>query len=96
MLDEQRSSSIEPIGSELKKLYGKIENLEKSLAELMSRNSDELIRHSNAIMQDTIISSVKAIVKEEMHLAIRDQSDRYSFFLNKVFKSKSNLSPVKK
>lgn len=71
--------SKEPIGLEVKNICSKVEHLEKSLAELgqlLSRGFADQIRQNNAIMQDTIISSVKAIVKEEVHLAIRDQPDR--------------------
>lgn len=74
-LDESR----EPISTEMKKVSGKVEHLEKHLAELgqnLSRIFAEQMRQSSAVMQDAIISSMKAIVKEEVHLAMRDQPDR--------------------
>lgn len=63
----------------MKKVTGKIDHLEKHISELgqlMTRSLEDQLRQNNAIMQDTIISSVKAIVKEEVHLAMRDQPDR--------------------
>ena len=87
---EQRKRSLEDshehsTGSEIKKVTLRIDNVEKKITELgqiMSRNLEEHLRQNNAIMQDTIISSVKAIIKEEVHLAMRDQPDRlFNFFL---------------
>lgn len=73
MFDENK----EPIVAELRKVGEQMQQHGKQIAvelsNIVQRGLDEQLRQANAIMQDTIISSVKAIVKEEVHLAMRDQ-----------------------
>lgn len=84
---EQRKRLIEDTREhpnfEIKHAFNKIENMEIKISEigqLVTKNLKEQLVQNNAIMQDAIISSVKAIIKEEVHLAMRDQPDRFLKF----------------
>ena len=67
----------EPILNQIKQFSEQIQlnsnQIASNIAINMQQNLDLNLRNTNAILQDTIISSVKAIIKEELHLAMRDQ-----------------------
>ncbi len=73
MFDENK----EPILNQIKQFSEQIQlnsnQIASNIAINMQQNLDLNLRNTNAILQDTIISSVKAIIKEELHLAMRDQ-----------------------
>lgn len=73
LFDEQR----EPLINQLKSINDNIQNnlslLSSNLAHTVQVQIDQNIRSSNAILQDTIISSVKAIIKEELTVSMREQ-----------------------
>ena len=43
------------------------------IASNLQRQFDNVLRNTNAILQDTIISSVKAIIKEELQFSLKEQ-----------------------
>ena len=48
------------------------------MATNLQQQFDNHLRNTNVILQDTIIASVKAIIKEEIHSAMRDQQHSIS------------------
>jgi hypothetical protein len=51
-------------------------------------------RNTNAILQDTIISSVKAIIKEEIQLAMRDQQQTLPDHLLSHMRRSGTVTPL--
>ena len=55
---------------------------------------EQNLRTSNAILQDTIISSVKAIIKEELNVAMRDQQQHLPEHLITLMRQSGTVTPV--
>ena len=64
-----------------------------STKEIVSNKSFPF-RNTNAILQDTIISSVKAIIKEEIQLAMRDQQQSLPEYLVTHFRQSGTMTPM--
>ena len=100
-LKQQRKLSEEhkdPLISQLKQYN---ETLQTSLTQLNSTLTNSLyaqveqnLRTSNAILQDTIISSVKAIIKEELNVAMRDQQQHLPEHLVSLMRQSGTMTPV--
>lgn len=54
-------------------IHSQSQKLATEMAQSLQAQFEQQIRSSNAVLQDTIISSVKAIIKEEMQVAMREQ-----------------------
>jgi hypothetical protein len=67
----------EPVVNQMKKFSDKLQThgneIAKELASQMQQRFDSHLNSTNAILQDTIISSVKAIIKEELQSSMREQ-----------------------
>ena len=67
----------EPIIAQMRQLSENMQTNSKQIAAEMAaslqQNFDGHLRNSNAVLQDILISSVKAIIKEEIQIAMRDQ-----------------------
>lgn len=65
------------------------------MALTLQHHFDSQIRSSNAILQDTLISSMKAIIKEEIQVAMRDQqhtlTDR---LINQMIRQSGTMTPI--
>ena len=94
----------EPILNQIKQFSEQIQlnsnQIASNIAINMQQNLDLNLRNTNAILQDTIISSVKAIIKEELHLAMRDQqqilSDRLIIQMKQQQQQQNNgtMTPI--
>lgn len=88
----------EPILAQLKVYTEQMQTHGKQVASEMALNLqqqfDNHLRGTNAILQDTIISSVKAIVKEEIQLAMRDQQHILPDRLITHMRQSGTLTPV--
>jgi len=63
------------------------------LAANLQQQFEVNLRSTNAVLQDTIISSVKAIIKEEIHLAMRDQSQTLPDHLINSMRQSGTMTP---
>ncbi len=88
----------DPIISQLKQYS---ENFQSTLTQLNTTLTNSLhiqveqnLRASNAILQDTIISSVKAIIKEELNVAMRDQQQHLPEHLVTLMRQSGTMTPV--
>ncbi|CAF0712129.1 unnamed protein product [Brachionus calyciflorus] len=94
LLDENK----EPLIVQLKHytdqmhLHGK--QVATEMANSLQQQFDNHLRSTNAILQDTIISSVKAIVKEEIQHAMRDQQHILPDRLITHMRQSGTMTPV--
>ncbi len=95
---KQFEESKEPLINQIKQLNDQVQlNNQKTASELASGlqiQFDQQIRNSNAILQDTIISSVKAIIKEELQVAMRDQYNVLPDRLVMQMRQSGTMTPV--
>ena len=97
MFDENK----EPILSQMKQYNEQMHKHSAQVAAEMATNLaqfeqqfDAHLRNTNAVLQDTIISSVKAIVKEEIHLAMRDQQHTLPDRLINQMRQSGTMTPL--
>ena len=64
------------------------------MAAQLQQQFDTHLRSSNAVLQDILISSVKAIIKEEIQLAMRDQQQVLPNRLLNHMRQSGTLTPV--
>jgi enhancer of mRNA-decapping protein 4 len=77
------------------------ENMQSTLQRLNVQNQqsiqcsiDQQMRSSNVQLQETIITSVKAIVKEELNSAMRDQQQHLPERLITIMRQSGTITPV--
>jgi enhancer of mRNA-decapping protein 4 len=73
LFDENKDPLLLQLKQYNEQMHSNAQQVANEMASSLQQQFDSHLRNSNAILQDTIISSVKAIVKEEIHLAMRDQ-----------------------
>ena len=78
--------------SEQMQLHGT--QVANSIAANLQQQIESNLRNTNAVLQDTIISSVKAIIKEELHLAMRDQQQTLPDRLINQMRQSGTMTPV--
>jgi len=78
--------------SEQMQLHGT--QIANQLASSLQMQIETNLRNTNAILQDTIISSVKAIIKEELHLAMHDQQLTLPDRLINQMRQSGTMTPV--
>ena len=88
----------EPIIAQMKQYQDQIQNhgtqLGSQITSNLQQQVDAQLRNSNAVLQDTIISSVKAIIKEELQLAMRDQQNTLPDKLINQMRQSGTITPI--
>lgn len=90
--------SKEPILAQMNKFNEQMAGQSTQMANILASNLQQQfeanLRNTNAILQDTIISSVKAIIKEEIQLAMRDQQQSLPEYLVTHFRQSGTMTPM--
>ncbi len=90
--------SREPILAQMHKFNESMASQCAQMAQVLAANLQQQfeanLRSTNAVLQDTIISSVKAIIKEEIHLAMRDQSQTLPDHLINSMRQSGTMTPI--
>lgn len=90
--------SKESILAQMNQFNDQMSNQTTQMANILANNLQQQfeanLRNTNAILQDTIISSVKAIIKEEIHLAMRDQQQTLPDHLITQMRQSGTMTPV--
>lgn len=94
LLEDHKEPLINQIKlySEQMNLHGK--QVASEMANSLQQQFDAHLRTTNAVLQDTIISSVKAIVKEEIQHAMRDQQHILPDRLINHMRQSGTMTPV--
>jgi enhancer of mRNA-decapping protein 4 len=88
----------DPVINQMRQLSEHMQANSKLIAEEMAttlqQQFDNHLRSSNAVLQDILISSVKAIIKEEIQVAMRDQQHILPDRLINQMRQSGTMTPV--
>jgi enhancer of mRNA-decapping protein 4 len=88
----------DPVINQMRQISEHMQVNSKLIAEEMAaglqQQFDKHLRGSNAVLQDTLISSVKAIIKEEIQVAMRDQQHILPDRLINQMRQSGTMTPV--
>jgi enhancer of mRNA-decapping protein 4 len=88
----------DPVINQLRQISEQMQVSSKLIAEEMAgslqQQFDKHLRNSNAVLQDILISSVKAIIKEEIQVAMRDQQHILPDRLITQMRQSGTITPV--
>ncbi len=92
--DEQKDPLVNQLKQYNDNFNSSITQLNTTLTNSLQGQLDQNLRTSNAVLQDTIISSVKAIIKEELNVAMRDQQHHLPERLVTLMRQTGTMTPV--
>ena len=88
----------EPVLAHMKQISEQMQmhdsQISAKIASSLQSQFDAQLRNSNAVLQDTLISSVKAIIKEELQLAMKDQQNTLPDRLINYMRQSGTITPI--
>lgn len=92
--EEQKDPLINQIKQYNDGFQTNMQQLSTTLMNNFKLQMDQTLHNGQAVMQDTIISSVKAIIKEELNVAMRDQQQHLPERLVTLMRQSGTMTPV--
>ncbi len=92
--EENKDSVLNELKVSSDSMQSAFQRLNLQTTQSIQANIDQHIRNSNALLQETIITSVKAIVKEELNLAMKDQQQHLPERLITIMRQSGTITPI--